>query len=149
MADSFRDLLAWQKAMVLATDVYRITATFPTWERYGLASQLQRAAVAVPSDIAEGKGRLSKKEYVQMLYRGRGSLHETDTQLEIAKNLSYIEEELFARMSKQCAEVGRLLNGLIRSVQAQIDGVAQPESRIEGDGAGPTNEQAPPLRAES
>lgn len=140
MADSFRDLVAWQKAMELATEVYRITATFPTSERYGLASQLQRAAVAVPSDIAEGKGRFSKKEYVQMLYRGRGSLHETDTQIEIARNLGYIDEELFARMSKQCAEVGRLLNGLIRSVQAQIDGVAPPESRIEGEVADPAKE---------
>lgn len=121
MGDSFRDLLVWQKAMALATDVYRMTATFPAWERYGLAAQLQRAAVAVPSDIAEGKGRLSKKEYVQMLSKGRGSLHETDTQIEIAKNLGYIDEELYASLAHQCAEVGRLLNGLIRSVRAQID----------------------------
>src|SRR5205085_9300087 len=85
MADSFRDLVVWRKAMVLATEVYRITDTFPQTERYGLASQVQRAAVAVPSDIAEGKGRLSKKEVVQMLSRARGSLHETDTQIEISK----------------------------------------------------------------
>ena len=119
--DSFRDLVVWQKAMLLATDVYRTTLTFPRSEVYGLASQMQRAAVAVPSDIAEGKGRLSKKEFVQMLSRGRGSLQELDTQIEIAKNLGYLQPDVSARLSTQCDEVGRLLNGLLRSIQTQID----------------------------
>src|SRR5215212_1427674 len=120
MADSFRDLVVWQKAMALATEVCRITESFPRSETYGLASQVQRAAVAVPSDIAEGKGRLSKKEFVQMLSKARGSLHETDTQLEVGRNLGYLDEEVFAQLTEQCGEVGRLLNGLIRSIQAQI-----------------------------
>ena len=124
--DSFRDLVVWQKAMVLATDVYRATQTFPRSEVYGLASQMQRASVAVPSDIAEGKGRLSKKEFVQMLSKGRGSLQELDTQVEIAKNLGYLEPDVFSRLSAQCDEVGRLLNGLIRSIQVQIEASDHP-----------------------
>jgi four helix bundle protein len=78
MADSHKDLIVWQKAMALVTDVYASTAAFPRQEMYGLTNQLRRAAVSVPSNIAEGKGRLSKREYVQFLSRARGSLLELD-----------------------------------------------------------------------
>jgi four helix bundle protein len=121
MADSFRDLIVWQKAMSLATDIYRLTRDFPKSEMYGLTSQVQRAAVAVPSDIAEGKGRLSKREFVQFLAKARGSLHEVDTQLEISRNLEYLDAAKFEDLSKRCNEVGRLLNGLIKSVRSQFD----------------------------
>jgi len=120
MADSFRDLLVWQKAMVLATEVYRVTEHFPRTETYGLTNQLRRAVVAVPSDIAEGKGRLSKREFVQMLSRARGSLFEVVTQIEIGKNLDYVGEPEFEQVSKHCAEVGRLLNGLIRAIRHSL-----------------------------
>ena len=120
MADSFRDLLVWQKAMVLATEVYRVTERFPRSEQYGLVNQLCRAAVAVPSDIAEGKGRLSKREFIQMLARARGSLFEVVTQIEIGKNLKFVGDQDFAQVSKQCAEVGRLLNGLIRAIRLSL-----------------------------
>jgi|ERR1041385_1563551 four helix bundle protein len=120
MADSFRDLVVWQKAMELATAVYRVTERFPRSEQYGLTSQLCRAVVAVPSDIAEGKGRLSKREFIQMLARARGSLFEVVTQIEIGKNLDFVSETDFAQISKQCAEVGRLLNGLIRSIRNSL-----------------------------
>jgi four helix bundle protein len=124
--DSFRDLVVWQKAMVLATEVYRATTTFPQSEIYGLTSQMRRASVAVPSDIAEGKGRLSKKEFVQMLSKARGSLQELDTQVEIAKNLGYLEPDVSRPLSTQCDEVGRLLNGPIRSIQVQIEAIDHP-----------------------
>lgn len=131
--DSFRDLVVWQKAMVLSTDVYRATTTFPRFEIYGLTSQMRRASVAVPSDIAEGKGRLSKKEFVQMLSKARGSLQELDTQVEIATNLGYLEPDVSSRLSAQCDEVGRLLNGLLRSIQVQIETKGHPPTSTPRD----------------
>jgi four helix bundle protein len=120
MSDSFRDLVVWQKAMALVTSIYRATESFPARERYGLTNQVCRAAVAIPSDIAEGKGRISKKEYVQMLARARGSSYEVQTQLEIAHNLEFLDEKVFATLQEKAAEVGRLLNGLITKIQQQI-----------------------------
>ena len=114
--------------MALATDVYRVTKVFPRTEVYGLTNQVRRAAVGVPSNIAEGKGRLSKKEFVQFLARARGSLLEVETQVEISKNLDYLDENTFAQLLAQCREIGRLLNGLIRSIQKQTGDVS-PESR--------------------
>jgi four helix bundle protein len=120
MADSFRDLVAWKKAMELATAVHHATAAFPKSETYGLTSQLRRAAYSVPSNVAEGKGRDSKKEFVMFLYRARGSLYELQTQVEIALNVEYIADDQFTRLNQQCAEVGKVLNGLIRSVESQL-----------------------------
>ena len=121
MAESFRDLVVWQKSMALATDVYRVTKAFPRNEIYGLTNQVRRAAVGVASNIAEGKGRLSKKEFVQFLARARGSLLEVETQVEISRNLDYLDQPAFARLAKECGEVGRLLNGLIRSMQQRVE----------------------------
>jgi four helix bundle protein len=118
--ESFRDLIAWQKAMALATNVYRATDDFPRAELYGLTMQLRRAAVAVPSDIAEGKGRISKKEFVQMLAKARGSACEVETQLEISKNLGFLAAQSFAPLAEQCSEVGRLINGLIASIKRSL-----------------------------
>ena len=121
MAESFRDLIAWQKAMALVTEVYRVTDDFPRREVYGLSRQVRDAACSVPSNIAEGKGRETKKDYVQFLYRARGSLYETDTQLEIGRNLHFMTDEEFLRIHEQVAEAGRVLNGLIRSIHEQIE----------------------------
>jgi four helix bundle protein len=118
MAESFRDLVAWQKAMALVTDVYRVTETFPQKEMYGLTNQVRRAAVSVPSNIAEGKGRLSKKEFVQFLANARGSLCEVQTQLEIGKNLGYLETSRFSELEDKARETGRVINGLIRNLRA-------------------------------
>ncbi len=87
---SYRDLVVWQKAIALVTDVYRCTRTFPKEEIYGLSAQLRRAAVSVPSNIAEGQGRVSTGEFRQFLGHARGSLLEVETQLEIARNLEYL-----------------------------------------------------------
>lgn len=99
--------------MALVTEVYRVTECFPSREIYGLTQQLRRAAVSIASNIAEGKGRDTTRDYVQFLYRARGSLLEVETQLEIARNLGFLPEELFAAIYDQAAEAGRVLNGLI------------------------------------
>jgi four helix bundle protein len=121
MSESYRDNLAWQKSMQLVTEIYATTKAFPRDEIYGLSNQLRRAAVSVPSNIAEGKGRYSKKEYVQFLFRARGSLLEVETQLQIARNLDYVSEETFAALLRIASETGRVLNGLITKTQDMID----------------------------
>ena len=120
MSDSYRDLVAWKKAMELATAIHRVSAKFPRSETYALTVQLRRSVYSVLSNIAEGKGRDSKKEFVMFLYRARGSLYEAQTQVEIARNLEYIADDQFASLNEQCAEVGKVLNGLIRSVERQL-----------------------------
>ena len=120
MADAYRDLIAWRKATDLALEIYRATQKFPKDEFYGLTSQMRRAAVSVASNIAEGKGRYSRKEFAQFLYRARGSLLELETQLFIAKELHYLEPLQFRRMEDRTKDVGRILNGLINSV---LDGI--------------------------
>src|SRR5438045_2202063 len=109
MSDSYRDLVAWKKSMALATALHRTTAAFPKSETYALTIQLRKSAYSVPSNIAEGKGRDSKKEFVMFLYRARGSLYEAQTQVEIARNLEYIADDQFATLNEQCAEVGKVL----------------------------------------
>ena len=113
---SYRDLIVWQKAMTLVTDVYRVTGSFPKTEIYGLTSQLRRAAVSVPSNIAEGQGRASTGEFKQFLCHARGSLLEIETQLQIAQSLEYLASEACAILLRKCSEVGRILNGLIASL---------------------------------
>lgn len=107
--------------MGLVTEIYRATDTFPRREMYGLTRQIREAAVSVPSNIAEGKGRQTKRDYVQFLYRARGSLLETETQLEVSFNLEYLDEKRFRELFDQAAEAGRILNGLIANVRKQID----------------------------
>jgi four helix bundle protein len=116
MVRTFRDLVVWQKAMELVTEIYRMTQKLPKEEMFGLISQLRRAAVSVPSNIAEGQGRLTEKEFRQFLGNARGSLSEVETQIIIAKNLGYLDESDFKSLSTMIAEVGRVLNGLISSV---------------------------------
>jgi four helix bundle protein len=117
MADAYRDLIAWQKATQLALGIYRATQEFPRAEIYGLTAQMRRAAVSIASNIAEGKGRYSHKEFVQFLFRARGSLLEIETQLYIANQLQYLETGVFERLQAEAVELGRILNGLIKSVQ--------------------------------
>ena len=120
-SESYRDLIAWQKAMDLTLATYRATSTFPKDEKYGLTSQMRRAAVSVPSNIAEGKGRHSTKELVQFLYRARGSLLELQTQVSIARELNYLDIAAFRNLNAQADEIGRVLNGLINRFQSQIE----------------------------
>ncbi len=116
MGRSYRDLVVWQKAMELVTGVYRATARFPHDEIYGLTSQVRRAAVSVPSNIAEGQGRLSENEFRHFLGLARGSLMEVETQLQIAENLGYLQQKENHELLRSACEVGKILNGLIASV---------------------------------
>jgi four helix bundle protein len=99
--------------MDLVLDIYRCTYSFPKEEMYGLTSQMRRSAVSVPSNIAEGKGRFSRKELVQFLFRARGSLLELETQITIAHRLGYVDAPAFERLHSQSNELGRMLNGLV------------------------------------
>jgi len=113
---SHRDLIAWQKAMNLTEKVYDLARSFPKEEIYGLTSQIRRCAVSIPANIAEGQGRRSKKEFQQFLGHARGSLLELDTHLELALRFGYINSESYQNILPQLQEIGRILNGLLRSL---------------------------------
>jgi four helix bundle protein len=112
----YRDLKVWQAAMQLAEDVYRLTAQFPKHETYGLASQLQRSAVSLPSNIAEGQGRNSRKEFHHFLGIALGSLAELETQLILAQHLDYLTEEQISTALQNADEIGKMLKGLQKSL---------------------------------
>jgi four helix bundle protein len=115
----FRDLLVWQLSMTLARDVYALTADFPQKEKFGLCSQLCRAAVSIPSNIAEGHGRLSDKAFAVFLGNARGSLFELETQLEIAGSLNYLPTEQLQLMLKDCEKITRMLNALLATLRKE------------------------------
>ena len=117
MSGTYKDLEVWQAAMELAVRIYRLTALFPKEERYGLTSQMRRAAVSVPSNIAEGKGRSSDKELIQFLCHSRGSLFELETQLAIGERLGYSKAEDCGAIREETSRIGQMINGLIRSVR--------------------------------
>ena len=112
-SQSYRDLIVWQKAMSLARQAYTLTRGLPKSEAYGLLTQVRRAAVSVPSNIAEGHGRLTDSQFRHFLGNARGSLYEMQTQVELAGGLGYIEEKLVEELMVQGGEVARLINGLV------------------------------------
>ena len=116
---SHRDLVAWQKAMDLGIEVYRLTSTLPESERFGLVSQLRRASVSVASNIAEGYGRGATADYIRFLRASRGSLYEIDTQLLLAVRLEYIQTSSYDDILERINECGRVLAGLIRSLESE------------------------------
>ena len=107
-----RDLIVWQKAMTLVTEIYQVTRDFPKDEVYGLSAQLRRAAVSVPSNLAEGHGRNSRKEFHHFIGQARGSLTEVETQLEVACNVGYLSRTMALNLLSKASEIGRMLNGL-------------------------------------
>lgn len=113
---NYRELIVWQKAMELVVAVYGVTKGFPQDEMYALTSQLRRAAVSVPSNIAEGQGRKSPSEFRRFLNIARGSLQETETQILIAEKLGYIDGNQQDGLLAQCTDVARLLNALSKSL---------------------------------
>jgi four helix bundle protein len=117
MGQSYRDLIAWQKAMDFVMDIYRTSKTFPREELSGLSTQLRRAAVGVPTNIAEGQARFAANEFHYFLGRARGSLVEVETQLMIAQNLAYFPPEHGKQLLDQAAELGKILNGLIGAIR--------------------------------
>ncbi len=118
----YQDLIVWQKAMDLALMVYEATEVFPQKEIFGLTNQLRRAAVSIPSNIAEGQGRETTRDFLRFLEIARGSLQELETQLILASRLRYIDETGKAALFEVAEETGRLLSGLVKSL-----------SRAEGD----------------
>ncbi len=117
---TYKDLIVWQKSIALVTDVYSLTNKFPIDERYGLASQLNRAVISIPSNIAEGWGRQLSKNYLQFLRIARGSLMEVETMILISKNLNFIYEKDFLEIQNKIEEVGKMLQGLIKSINQKI-----------------------------
>jgi four helix bundle protein len=117
MIQSFRDLQVWQRSMELTAEVYALTKTFPNEERFGLITQLQRSAVSIPSNIAEGQGRLNTGEFRQFLGIARGSNCELQTQLEIAQMLGYCDSPSIARANQLAHEVGKMLYALLESLK--------------------------------
>ena len=118
---NYRGLIAWQKAMDLVEHVYRASAVFPREETYGLRNQVRRAAVAIPSNIAEGQGRGGAKEFLRFLSIAHGSLREVETQILISDRLGYIDPPTTSAVLDRSAEVGRLLNGLMNSIGRSAD----------------------------
>lgn len=119
-ARSFRDLLVWQRSIQLATMVYRITSGFPKEELYGLSSQLRRSAVSVPSNIAEGQGRLSTGEFRQFLGMARGSNFELQTQLEIARTLNFGDSSKIDQAEGLSHQVGKMLHAMLVKTKSTV-----------------------------
>lgn len=117
MLRNYKDLQVWQKAYQLCLEVYKATGEFPKHEVYGITAQLRRAAVSISSNISEGYGRKTTKEYIQFLYIGYGSLCELETQILLSADLGYIEAERLKKLQDQISEVERMLKALINSLE--------------------------------
>ena len=115
-----KELLVWQKAMQLVVDVYNLIRLLPKEETYGLSDQMRRAAISIPSNIAEGNARSSQKDMVHFLYIAQGSRAELKTQLELCELIGYISKERLEPVLMQTQEIGRMLSGLIKSTLQQI-----------------------------
>ena len=124
-AASHRDLVVWQKAMDLVVKVYELAGMLPPGERFAMASQMTRAAVSIPANIAEGKGRGTPREYVQFLRIARGSLMELDTYVELICRLGYVEVALTSTVRDLIAQVGKMLSAM-RSRLQQTKGIRSP-----------------------
>lgn len=117
---TFRDLLIWQKAMDLVTSCYTISTNFPKDEQFGLTAQIRRCSISIPSNISEGFGRGTNKDYHRFLTISLGSLFEFQTQIEIAYNLKYISEENFNKLYEDSRELERMLSAFIRKVKQTL-----------------------------
>jgi four helix bundle protein len=117
---SYEDLDVWQEAMALVEVVYGVSSSFPSDERFGLTSQLRRAAVSVPSNIAEGHARASTRDFLRFLSISMGSLAETRTQLLIAKRMRFVEPAACDRACEHTDRVGRMLRGLMKALNARL-----------------------------
>jgi four helix bundle protein len=118
---SYQDLKVWQEAMTLAEDSYRFSAEFPREELYGLVSQIRRAAVSIPANVAEGYGRNGAGSYVAFLRNAQGSLKELETHLILSQRLKFGKFETAAQLLARCDSIGRMLVGLVRSLRRAGD----------------------------
>lgn len=113
---TYKDLIVWQKSIALVSDVYKLVRSFPDDEKYGLSSQIKRSSVSVPSNIAEGYGRSSRKNYIQLLGISRGSLFELETQILIGKKLNFINNS--EEIDNTITEISKMLNSLISKLES-------------------------------
>ena len=117
MLRNYKELNVWQKAYKLCVEIYKTTKSFPKEERYGLTSQLRRSSVSVPSNIAEGYGRKTTREYIQALYVAYGSNCELETQILLAGDLGYLRAEHFEKLKQDIGDVERMLKALIKALE--------------------------------
>lgn len=115
------ELIAWQRAMDFAVEIYEATRNWPREEIYGLTSQVRRSAASVPSNIAEGQGRFSTREFLNYLSISYGSLTESFTQIKLGERLNYLTVAETAKLVDRADEVGRIINGLVRSLELKLD----------------------------
>jgi four helix bundle protein len=113
---TFKDLKVWQKSHQLVLEIYQLTKVFPSEEKFGLSAQIRRAAISIPSNIAKGFKRKSKKDFAHFLNMADSSLEEVKYQLFLARDLRYFSEEAFNQKQAQCEEVGKMLFGLAKSL---------------------------------
>ncbi len=123
MIQNYKELDVWKRSVAFTTELYRLTSQFPVTERYGLSSQIRRAATSIPANIAEGWGRGSTGEYIQFLTIARGSLMELETHLIVACNLHLLTPEELGAFSKQIEDIGKMLNRLIGVLKSRSTGL--------------------------
>lgn len=112
-----KKLNVWSDAVDFAQQIYKVTERFPSSEQFGLRSQVRRVAVSIPSNIAEGAARQTKKEFLNFLHVAKGSLSELDTQLEIARRLEYLDQARWEALDERLERIDRMLSGLVRSLR--------------------------------
>ena len=117
MLKNYKELKVWQKSYQLCLEIYKLTARFPEGEKFGLTSQMRRAAVSVPSNISEGYGRKTKSDYIRFLYIAYGSNCELETQILLSGDLGFIEDTRIEKIKNEIEEVERMLKALIRSLE--------------------------------
>ena len=117
LVNNFKDLVVWQKAMDYVVLIYEMTGLFPSDEKYGITNQMRRAAVSIPSNIAEGQVKMSDKEFIRFLLVSKGSCAELETQLLLCVRLHYIENEKADQMISMVNDIGKMISGLIISLQ--------------------------------
>jgi four helix bundle protein len=118
--NSYKELIVWQKSIELVTEVYVITKKLPADEKFGIVTQMNRTAVSIPSNIAEGWGRETSGSYLQFLRISRGSLMELETLILIIKNLNYITDDQYGLLNEKITETSKILQGLIKSMNQKI-----------------------------
>ena len=118
--NGYQNLTVWQKSMELTVEIYKLVKRLPKTETYALSDQMRRAVVSIPSNIAEGQGRVSSKEFINFLGFARGSLKELETQLQICLLVGYMTEEEISCAMKLCDLIGKMLSTLIKKLRAGI-----------------------------
>ena len=121
MIKSYKDLEIWKKALNLAVDCYQLTKDFPKEEMFGLAIQIKRSAVSVPSNIAEGRSRIHPKEFIQFLSLSRGSLAELETQLEISQRLGFSNSEKYLKLFCAITHITKMLNATLTTLRTKLN----------------------------